>query len=413
MGLSDDLAWRGLIKDKTFADNSYLDQPKTFYWGVDCSADSLTVGNLAPLLLAKRLAMAGWKAILLVGGATSLIGDPGGKDSERGLLSREVVEKNVAAIKDQVARLFGDQPFELVDNYSWFKDVGYLDFLRDVGKHFSMTELMQREFITERMGEHGSGISYAEFSYSLVQGYDFWTLYKSHQAELQIGGSDQWGNMLSGVALIRKKEAAEAQALSMPLVINKSTGRKFGKSEDGTIWLDPAKTTETQFRQFWINVDDADVGDYLKYFTFINKDEFDQLMARHTSQPEAREAQQYLSDKVTEIVFGGAASETASTIQKVLTGEIEVESIDDQLIQEIKKQIPVYVNHEASVVEALVATGLASSNSEARRLLESNAIYINGQQIDRQEFQESDFKNGRLILRRGKAYKDSALILLN
>lgn len=412
MKLSEDLLWRGLVKDKTFDDASFLDQPKTFYWGVDCSADSLTVGNLAPLLLAKRLATAGWKAVLLVGGATSLIGDPGGKEAERELLSRETVQNNVDAIKAQVARLFGDSSFELVDNYDWFRDVGYLDFLREVGKHFSMTELIQREYIAERMGEHGSGISYAEFSYSLVQGYDFWNLYKTKQAVLQIGGSDQWGNMLSGVALIRKKESAEAHALSMPLVINKATGIKFGKSETGTIWLDPTKTTETEFRQFWINVDDADVGDYLKYFTFITKDEFDQLMAAQASQPEKRQAQRYLSDKVTEIVYGHGASQAAQQIQQVLTGETAVESIDEQLIEELKKQIPVHQS-SGSVVEALVATGLASSNSEARRLLDSNAIYINGQQANQPEFNPADFKNGRLILRRGKAYKDSALILLN
>lgn len=409
MKLSEDLTWRGLIKDKTFDDVDMLDQPKTFYWGVDCSADSLTVGNLAPLLLAKRLASAGWKAVLLVGGATSLIGDPGGKDAERPLLPREQVQANVAAIKTQVARLFGDQQFELVDNYDWFRNVGYLDFLRDVGKHFSMTELLQREFIAERMGEHGSGISYAEFSYSLVQGYDFWNLYKTKQAVMQIGGSDQWGNMLSGVALIRKKEAAEAHAMSMPLVINKATGKKFGKSEEGTLWLDPAKTTETQFSQFWINVDDADAGDFLKYFTFIPKDEFDQLMARQTSKPEEREAQQYLANKVTEIVYGGDTGQ-AGQIQKVLTGETPVEAIDEQLLDELKKQMPVHQS-SGGVVEALVATGLASSNSEARRLLEGNAVYINGQQVGRTEFSPEDFKNGRLLLRRGKAYKDSALIL--
>ena len=253
MSLSEDLTWRGLIKDKTFGGVAWLDEPKTFYLGVDASADSLTVGNLAVLMLARRLIDAGWKAVLLVGGATSLIGDPGGKEEERELKSRQEVLSNVEAIKAQVNKLFAGQHFTPADNYDWFKDVGYLEFLRDVGKHFSMTELMQRDFITERIGEQGSGISYAEFSYSLIQGYDFWQLHKNHDVVLQIGGSDQWGNMLSGVSLVRKKEGKEAHAFSMPLVVNKATDRKFGKSEGGAVWLDPAKTSPTQFYQFWIN----------------------------------------------------------------------------------------------------------------------------------------------------------------
>ncbi|MDB5161415.1 MAG: tyrS [Candidatus Saccharibacteria bacterium] len=409
MKLSEDLLWRGLIKDKTFDDPAFLDAPKKFYWGVDPSSDSLTIGNLAPLLLAKRLAIAGWEAVLLVGGATSLIGDPGGKDAERPLLPREEVQKNAAAIKAQVSRLFSDQQFSLVDNYDWFKDVGYLDFLRDVGKHFSMTELLQREFISERLGESGPGISYAEFSYSLIQGYDFWYLYKNNGVQLQIGGSDQWGNMLSGVSLIRKKEGGEAHALSMPLVVNKATGKKFGKSEAGTIWLDPAKTTETEFRQFWINVDDADVGDFLKVFTFISKEEFDELMGRHASHPENREAQKYLADKVTELVFGDQNQESAREIQKVLTGETPVESLNREMIDKLRSEIPVHTSN-GSVVDALVSTGLASSNSEARRLLSSGAVYINGQSTNSEQFHPEDFKNHRLLLRRGKEFRHSAII---
>lgn len=201
MRLSEDLIWRGLIKDKTFADVSWLDEPKTFYHGVDASTDSMQIGNLAAMLFARRLIDAGWKAVLLAGGATSLIGDPK-ETEERELKPREEIEANVAAVKSQINQLFAGQQFILVDNYDWFKEVGYLDFLRDVGKNFAMSELMQREFITERLS---SGISYAEFSYSLIQGYDYLQLYKNHATVLQIGGSDQWGNMLSGVSLIRKR----------------------------------------------------------------------------------------------------------------------------------------------------------------------------------------------------------------
>ena len=251
MTLSEELEWRGLIKDRTFTDPRWLDTPRTFYLGSDAgSSDSLTVGNLAIYMLARQLALHGWKTVLLVGGATSLIGDPGGKDEERQLKSREEVERNVAGITAQVEKLFTGLEFEAVNNYDWFKDMGYLEFLRDVGKHYSMTELVQRDFIASRMNEGGSGISYAEFSYNLIQGYDFYWLFKNKGVELQIGGSDQWGNMLSGAPLVRKKEGKEVHALSMPLVINKATGKKFGKSEAGAVWLDPAKTSPTQFYQF-------------------------------------------------------------------------------------------------------------------------------------------------------------------
>ena len=413
MTLSEDLTWRGLIKDKTFDDAAWINEAKTFYWGVDCSSDSLTVGNLAPLMLAKRLSLAGWKAVLLVGGATSLIGDPGGKDAERPLLPREEVEKNVAAIKAQVSGLFEGQEFQLVDNYDWFKDVGYLDFLRDVGKHFPMSELIQREFIAERMGEDGGGISYAEFSYSLIQGYDFWQLFKNQGTVLQIGGSDQWGNMLSGVALIRKKESAEANALSMPLVVNKETGKKFGKSEDAAIWLDPAKTTATEFYQFWINTDDADVEEYLKFFTLLTREEIERVMAEQQADPGQRAAQKKLAEEVTKLVHGDS-SESAEGVTKYLTSQVSIGEASDEELEKIRHEIPsVLAGPGAAVVAILVNAKLASSNSDARRLLAAKAVYINGQQIQKENFEESDFQNGRLLLRRGKAFKDSALVELN
>ncbi|MBI2009109.1 tyrosine--tRNA ligase [Candidatus Saccharibacteria bacterium] len=418
MRLSKDLAWRGLIKDKTFTDNSWLDEPKTFYHGIDASTDSMTIGNLAAMILARRLIDGGWQAVLLAGGATSLIGDPGGKTEERDLAPREEIQKNIKAIKRQINRLFSGKEFIPVDNYDWFKNVRYLDFLREVGKSFSMTELMQRDFVVERMGESGSGISYAEFSYSLVQGYDYWQLYKMHKTELQIGGSDQWGNMLSGVSLIRKKEGKEVHALSMPLVVNKTTGAKFGKSETGAIWLDPAKTSPTQFYQFWINIDDADVEDYLKIFTLLPKEKIDQIMADHKVDSAKRNAQKILAEEVTKLVHGEAQSGSATGVTKYLTGQVSITDATDEDMEMIRKEVPV-VNignrsggWDPSVVGALVTSRLASSNSDARRLLESGAVYINGQQTSKDKFEESDFKNGRLLLRRGKAYKDSALIEL-
>ncbi len=411
MNLSEDLAWRGLIKDKTFDDIKWLDNPRTFYLGTDPSSDSLTIGNLAVIILARRLAAAGWKAVLLVGGATMLIGDPGGKDEERTLKSKEEIDNNLDSLQEQLQKLFAGQQFELVNNYDWLAEYKYLDFLRDVGKHFSMSELMQRDFVSARMGEEGSGISYAEFSYSLLQGYDFWWLYKNKGVCLQIGASDQWGNMLSGVPLIRKKEGQTVHAMSMPLVINKSTGKKFGKSEEGAIWLDPAKTTPTQFYQFWINASDTEVEDYLKIFTMLGREEIEQLMAEHSSDPGQRKAQNKLAQEVTLLVHGQQQAQKAAAVTRYLTSQVSIGHASEEELELIRQEIPsVKASAETGLISVLVSAGLAASNSEARRLVESSAIYINNQTARHDSLQESDFKNGRLLIRRGKAFKDSALI---
>ena len=418
MKLSEDLAWRGLIKDRTFADDSWLDEPRTFYHGIDASADSLTIGNLAALMLARRLMDAGWKTVLLVGGATSLIGDPGGKEEERELQPREEVLKNVGSIKSQINRLFGGQEFTLVDNYDWFSGVKYLDFLRKVGKHFSMTELMQRDFVAARMGGQGSGISYAEFSYSLIQGYDYLQLFQKHNVQLQIGGSDQWGNMLSGVVLIRKKAGKEAHALSMPLVVDKATGRKFGKTEAGAVWLDPNKTTKTQFSQFWVNASDEDVEDYLKTFTLLPKEEIEGVMNEHHSAPSQRAAQRKLAEEVTSLIHPDSQSGVVDVVTKYLTSQVSLAEASETELREIRQEIgsvsvlPEDVSN-FSIAGALVASGLASSNTEARRLMNDGAVYINGQSINREKFEVDDFKNGSFLLRRGKAYKDSVLVELH
>lgn len=415
MTLSEDLQWRGLIKDRTFDDITWLDTPRTFYLGADCqSSDSLTIGNLAIFLLARRLAEAGWRPVLLVGGATSLIGDPGGKEEERELKSREEIARNVAGITAQVNMLFAGRQFELVDNYDWFKDIGYLEFLRDVGKHYSMTELVQRDFIATRIGEGGSGISYAEFSYNLIQGYDFWHLYRHKGVELQIGGSDQWGNMLSGAPLIRKKESKEAHALSMPLVINKTTGRKFGKSEEGAVWLDPAKTSPTQFYQFWINADDAGVEDYLKIYTFMSPDEIAQVMEEHRNNPAERHAQRRLAEAVTLLVHDQQECARARVVTDVLTGRTTIGEVTDDSVQIMRREIPsVSVRVDDSIITTLVEAGLADSNTEARRLIKDNAVALNGQKTTREAFVAEDFQNGRLLLRKGKKFKDSALVELS
>ncbi|HVX58420.1 MAG TPA: tyrosine--tRNA ligase [Candidatus Saccharimonadales bacterium] len=409
MNISEDLSKRGLIKDHTFDDLTWLDKAgRKFYLGIDASSDSLTIGNLAVILLARRLLEAGWKAVLLAGGATSLVGDPGGKEEERDLKSREEIAANVKGVQAQIEKLFGGQPHELVNNIDWLDKLNYLDFLREVGKHYSMTELVQRDFVASRLG--GAGISYAEFSYSLLQGYDFWWLFKNKDVIMQIGASDQWGNMLSGVPLIRKKEGKEVHAFSMPLVINKETGVKFGKSEAGAVWLDPARTSPTQFYQFWINASDEEVGDFLKIYTMLPLERIQEIMEYHVSSPEERKAQLALAREVTELVHGKEEAHKAAVVTDVLTGKTSVAEISEGVLAEVRKELPSEKFTKApTVVDALAATGLASSKSEARRLLLGGAVYLNGEKVA-DDTALVTAGPGRHMLRRGKAFKDSALI---
>lgn len=399
MTLSEELVWRGQIKDKTFSDTTWLDDPKTFYLGADPSSDSLQIGNLAIYMMARRLRKAGWKTVMLVGGATSLIGDPGGKDEERDLKPRDEIEKNVKAIRAQVTRLFEGLSYVPVDNYDWFKKIDYLEFLRDVGKHYSMTELLQRDFIASRIGEGGNGISYAEFSYSLIQGYDYWHLYKKHGVILQIGGSDQWGNMLSGVPLIRKKEGIEVHALSMPLIINGATGKKFGKSEDGAVWLDESKTSVYKFYQFWLNVDDKGVESYLKIYTELSKKQLDVLMNEFNQNPGERLAQKTLAYEVTKLVHGEKRANEVRRVTNALFSEgafLELEKPEKKILCD---ELTV-VKNQGDLVDILVTATLASSKKEARTFLESGAIYINGQKAGPDNLDL--FVSGMNLVKRGK-----------
>jgi len=253
MDLSQELTWRGFVNQTTFSTLTDINEPRTFYWGVDPSADSMTVGNLAAAMLVRHFIDHGHKAILLVGGATGMIGDPDGKKQERELQSVETIAQNKAALAKQYETIFAGKSFEIVDNYDWFKTINYLDFLRDSRKHASMTQMLDRDFIKSRIGEGGEGISYAEFSYSLIQGYDFLHLFREKGVTLQLAGADQWGNSITGVQLIRRLESKEAHVFTTPLVVNKATGVKFGKSEAGAVWLDPQKTSPYKFYQFWLN----------------------------------------------------------------------------------------------------------------------------------------------------------------
>ena len=377
--LSDELKWRGFVNQMTFDDIEKVNEPRTFYFGIDPSADSMTIGNLAAAMMCRHFIDHGHKAILLVGGATGMIGDPDGKKQERDLLTLDDIARNKAAISEQYKRVFDGQDFEIVDNYDWFKEVNYLDFLRDVGKHMSMTQMLDREFVQSRIGEGGSGISYAEFSYALIQGYDFLHLYRNMGATLQVCGADQWGNSITGASLIRKLEGEEAHVYSTPLVVNKTTGVKFGKSEAGAVWLDEKKTSVYKFYQFWLNADDAGVIEYLKIFTLLPKDKIDELASKTSTNPAAREAQQALAFEVTKLVHGEAKAATARRATEVLFSQASVMELSDDVVTMLAGEIP--VTSPATAVEVLVSSGLVASNGEARRMIAGGAVSVNGEKL--------------------------------
>ena len=382
MTLSEELSWRGFVNQMTFADATELDkQPLTFYWGVDPSADSMQIGNLAAAMMIRHFINHGHKAILLVGGATGMIGDPDGKKQERDLKSLDEIAHNKAAISEQYKTIFAGQDFEIVDNYDWFKDMNYLDFLREVGKHAPLTQMLDREFVQSRVGEGGAGISYAEFSYSLIQGYDFLHLFREKGATLQLGGSDQWGNMISGVQLIRRIEGGSAHVFSTPLIVNKQTGVKFGKSEGGAIWLDPTKTSPYKFYQFWLNVDDETAVDLIKVYTLLDKEPVEQIIDAHKNAPHERILQKSLAKLVTELVHG---TEKAEQMQKVtmqlFSGQATLANMADEDVEVLAAELPV-VSVGKTVVETLVEAGIAASNGEARRLIQGGAISLEGQKV--------------------------------
>jgi tyrosyl-tRNA synthetase len=414
MKLSEELAWRGFVNQTTLSSPTALDgQTITFYLGVDPSADSMTIGHLALAMMVRHFIEHGHKAILLVGGATGLIGDPDGKNKERALQSPEQIAHNKERITAQYKDIFAGQQFEIVDNYEWFKDMGYLQFLRETGKHVPMRQMLGRDFVQSRLGDKGSGISYAEFSYALIQGYDFLYLHRNKGVSLQVCGADQWGNSITGVDLIRRIEGQEAHVWSAPLVINRETGIKFGKTEAGAIWLDSKKTSPTQFYQFWINVDDQSVEDYLKIYTLLSKQEVDHIMARHREDASSRFAQNKLAQAVTDLVHGTQQSEAAAAVTEYLKGSLPIAEATPADIENIRREIPsVRSTPTDAITEVLVDTGLASSKTEARRLITNKAVSVNGVKIDRQHFEPSDFTGDRLLIRRGKAYKDSALVEL-
>lgn len=385
MKFSEDLVWRGLVGQTTIDDLSALDKPgKSFYIGADPSADSMTIGNLAALILCMRFIKAGHKATILAGGATGMAGgDPDGKDETRAKIDIETINNRVDKFKAQFKQIFGDLPITIVNNYDWFKDIKYIDFLRDVGWHFSMSQLLDRDFVKKRIGEGGKGLNYAEFSYSLIQGYDFLHLYRTKNVTLQLCGVDQFGNSVSGMQMVRKLENQRVDVFGMPLVINKSTGKKFGKSEAGAVWLDKEKTSVYQFYQFWFNVDDLGLEDYLKIYTFLGKDEITDIMKRHQADPQERFGQKRLAQEVTALVHGKNALHSVEAVSAVLFGGAKIDTLDDNDIQLLTKEIPaIKLQNDLTAIDCLVDSGVASSRGEARRLIEQNAITLNGDKIN-------------------------------
>lgn len=404
--LSEELAWRGFVNQTTYKDITELDRQNiVFYWGVDPSAKSMHIGQLAMAMMIRHFINHGHKPILLVGGATGLIGDPDGKDDERELKTVEEVNDNKQGIASQYKQLFAGYEVPMVDNYDWFKNINYLDFLRNIGKHVPMSQMLGREFIQNRLGENGSGISYAEFSYSLIQGYDFLHLNKEYGVTLQVCGSDQWGNSIAGVELLRRIEGVEANIWSAPLIINKTTGKKFGKSEAGAVWLDETLTSVYQFYQFWLNVDDQGVEDYLKIYTLLDQSEINSLMEEFKKNPGERLAQKTLAYNVTSITHGQQRADSVKKITEVLFGGRDYNELSATDFRELGNELGVVdQNGISSMLDLLIAGKLATSKSDARRFLESGAIYVNGQQRAKEAtvLLDSDFINGYLVLRRGK-----------
>ena len=397
MTLSEELQWRGFVNQTTLKDIRQLDgEPLSFYLGVDPSSDSMQIGNFAACMMIRHFIDHGHKAFLLVGGATGMIGDPDGKADERNLKTLDEIAKNKAGIASQYRRIFDGKDFTVVDNYDWFKDINYVDFLRMVGKNVPLSQMMGRDFVQSRLGVDGSGISYAEFSYSLIQGYDFVHLYKQHGVTLQLCGADQWGNSIAGVDLVRRIEGGEAHVYSTPLVLNKATGKKFGKTEDGAIWLDPAKTSVYKFYQFWLNTDDAGVIDYLKVYTLLTKEEIDAISENHQVNPGARSAQKALAREVTDLVHGAERRESVERVTGVLFGGGKFSELSATDLDELACEIPTSPIG-TSVIDALVAANLAPSNGEARRLITAGAVSSNGEKLSADQVIETTS-----LLKKGK-----------
>jgi tyrosyl-tRNA synthetase len=441
VSILEELKWRGLIADCTDAAEleKKISSPITLYCGFDPTADSLHIGNLVPLLALRRFQLLGHHPIAVAGGATGSIGDPSWKAQERPLLTKEVLNHNIASVKVQLAKLLDFEtqknPARLMDNASWIQNIPYLDFLRDIGKHFSVNQMVAKESIRARMEDREVGISYTEFSYMLIQAFDFHVLARDFNCELQIGGSDQWGNITPGIELCRKKLGKQVFGLTLPLITN-ADGTKFGKTEAGAIWLDPKRTSVYKFYQFWINTSDADVIRYLTYFTFLSKKRIEELAEKHSKNPAAREAHKALATAATDLIHGQEAREAVEIASAALFGTVQVrvqgqvvtsesnptiedtlkasaktfgaEFLLDTIVEDLPHiEIPKNKLDGAGVqlIELLVLAGLCPSKGHARKDIEGGGININN--VRETNFQRlvtvSDLLFGKhVLLRKGK-----------
>ena len=409
-----ELGWRGFVHHATEHLQRHLaEQRRTVYCGFDPTAPSLQLGNLMPLMLLRHFQLHGHKPIVLMGGGTGLIGDPSGKRGERPLLTREQIRENLQRQRDQMQRLLDFDPgpaaAEVMDNAKWLVEQRLIDFLRDVGKHFTVNLMMQKEAVKARLD---TGISYTEFSYMLLQAYDFLHLFRTRGCTLQVGGSDQWGNITAGIDLIRRVEGGEAHGLVAPLVTTAS-GAKFGKSEAGAIWLDPALTSPYAFYQFWVNTDDRDTESHLKLFSLKSPEELKQLLHRAKQNPASREAQRALAAEVTERIHGDAV-QSAMVASEILFGDFDPHEASGSVFDTLAREIPTTIipsKDDLTVVDAVVQGGLAKSKSEARRSIEQGGVYVNQRRVKdaARRIEPADWLADRnVLLRKGK--KDYALV---
>ena len=385
MSILEELDWRGMIADCTDTAGlaKKVSSPMTLYCGFDPTADSLHVGSLVPLLALRRFQLLGHHPIAVAGGATGSIGDPSGKTQERQLLTKDVLLANIAHIKVQLAKWLDfetkQNPARLLDNATWTENISFLDFLRDVGKHFSVNQMAAKESVRARMEDRETGISYTEFSYMLLQSFDFFVLARDTNCELQIGGSDQWGNITAGIDLCRKKLGKAVFGLTLPLILN-ADGTKFGKTEAGAIWLDPKRTSEKDFFQFWMHTDDRDVERYLKFFTFLTQPQITEIVQKHAKAPDQRVAQRELAKAVTTLVHGADTARREAEAVEAYTGKI---SGPELLNHFPKKEVPkANLDGEGtSLVELMVHAGLAGSKSQARQLITGGGVEVNGERV--------------------------------
>ncbi|MDO8593448.1 MAG: tyrosine--tRNA ligase [bacterium] len=408
MTLAEELKARGLVEHFSAPIEQILSAPRTAYLGVDPTADSMQIGNLAVVLLMKRLGDAGNKLIFLVGGGTGMIGDPK-ETGERPMLDEKTVASNTRALQKQLKSILGRASFKMVDNADWLMSVKLIPFLRDVGKYFTINDLIKRDIIKKRIETPDESISFTEFSYSLLQGFDYQTLYQKYGCDLQVGATDQWTNILSGVDLIHKKLGKDVYAFTAPLVTD-SSGKKFGKSEGNAVWLDAKKTSPFRFYQFWINLPDAGIENYLKVYTFLPLREIDALMELHKRNPGERQAQETLARLVTEIVHGPAATAQCAAATDALFGDTPFNELSREALAVALAEAPSVViarrglAEGSSLAEALVTGGIASSKSDARRLIEGKGITLSGQTIENpdQKIYTADLSAGYALVRRGK-----------